>query len=62
MHDAGGPVGFELAATIPERVRSLTLLNTVVDMDTVPFPMEIYARFATGPRWPALPSMWATTP
>jgi haloalkane dehalogenase len=55
VHDAGGPVGFELAAAIPERVRSLTLLNTVVDMNTVPFPMEIYARFATGKRWPALP-------
>jgi haloalkane dehalogenase len=56
VHDAGGPVGFELAAAVPDRVRSLTLLNTVVDMNTVPFPMEIYARFATGKRWPALPS------
>ena len=55
MHDAGGPVGFELAATLPERICSLTLLNTVVDMNTVPFPMEIYARLATGDRWPALP-------
>jgi haloalkane dehalogenase len=55
VHDAGGPVGFELAAANPDRVRSLTLLNTVVDMNTVPFPMEIYARFATGKRWPALP-------
>ena len=24
VHDAGGPVGFELAAAIPDRVRSLT--------------------------------------
>jgi haloalkane dehalogenase len=56
VHDAGGPVGFELAAAIPGRVRSLTLLNTVVDINTVPFPMEIYARFATGSRWPALPT------
>jgi haloalkane dehalogenase len=55
VHDAGGPVGFELAAAIPDRVRSLTLLNTVVDMNTIPFPMEIYARFATGKRCPALP-------
>jgi pimeloyl-ACP methyl ester carboxylesterase len=55
VHDAGGPVGFELAAAIGHRVRSLTLLNTVVDMNTVPFPMEIYARLATGKRWPALP-------
>jgi haloalkane dehalogenase len=55
VHDAGGPVGFELAAAIPDRIRSLTLLNTVVDLSTVPFPMEVYARFATGKRWPALP-------
>jgi pimeloyl-ACP methyl ester carboxylesterase len=55
VHDAGGPVGFELAAVMPGRVRSLTLLNTVVDMNTVPFPMELYARVATGDRWPALP-------
>jgi pimeloyl-ACP methyl ester carboxylesterase len=60
VHDAGGPVGFELASAIPERVRSLTLLNTVVDMNTVPFPMEIYARFATGDRWPALPPAFVT--
>jgi pimeloyl-ACP methyl ester carboxylesterase len=55
VHDAGGPVGFELAAQRPERIGSLTLLNTVVDMDTVPFPMEVYAKFATGRSWPALP-------
>lgn len=55
VHDAGGPVGFELAHAAPERIRSLTLLNTVVDMETVPFPMERYAAIATGPRWPALP-------
>jgi haloalkane dehalogenase len=55
VHDAGGPVGFELAAAIPGRVRTLSLLNTVVDMGSFPFPMELYARFATGRRWPALP-------
>jgi haloalkane dehalogenase len=60
VHDAGGPVGFELAAAIPDRVRSLTLLNTVVDMNMLPFPMEIYARFATGKRWPALPPVRIT--
>jgi haloalkane dehalogenase len=60
VHDAGGPVGFELASVMPGRVRSLTLLNTVVDMNTVPFPMEVYARFATGERWPALPPVRIT--
>lgn len=33
VHDYGGPVGFELCARIPERVRSLTVLDTVVDVD-----------------------------
>jgi pimeloyl-ACP methyl ester carboxylesterase len=55
VHDAGGPVGFEMVAHSPERIRSLTLLNTVVRMDRVPFPMEVYARYALGRRWPALP-------
>ena len=55
VHDAGGPVGFEMIATMPERIRSLTVLNTVIDLDSVPFPMEFYARFAVGEHWPALP-------
>ncbi|MET0460509.1 MAG: alpha/beta hydrolase, partial [Ilumatobacteraceae bacterium] len=50
-----GPVGFELAAAMPGRIRSLTILDTVVAMDTVPFAMEIYARVAVGRGWPALP-------
>ncbi|MFN2142343.1 MAG: alpha/beta fold hydrolase [Candidatus Promineifilaceae bacterium] len=60
VHDAGGPVGFEMAKVMPERIRSLTLLNTVVDLKSVPFAMEFYARFATGEHWPALPPAWAT--
>ncbi|HEU4399651.1 MAG TPA: alpha/beta hydrolase, partial [Actinomycetota bacterium] len=55
VHDAGGPVGFELTASAPDRVRSLTILNTVVAMDAVPFPMEIYARWAAKRGWAALP-------
>jgi haloalkane dehalogenase len=55
VHDAGGPVGFEMVASSRERVRSLTLLNTVVALDKVPFPMEVYARYALGRGWPALP-------
>jgi haloalkane dehalogenase len=39
VHDAGGPVGFELAASAPERVRSLTILNAgpwgLADISTV---------------------------
>ena len=33
VHDLGGPVGFELAAALPARVRSLTILNTLIEVD-----------------------------
>ena len=56
VHDAGGPVGFHLAAAAGERIRSLTILNTVVSMDKVPFVMELYARGAAGRDWPAMPA------
>ncbi len=56
VHDAGGPVGFEMALAIPERVASLTILNTVVELGELPFLMEIYARVAKGRSWSALPS------
>jgi pimeloyl-ACP methyl ester carboxylesterase len=55
VHDAGGPVGFEMVAAAPERIKTLTLLNTVVAMDDTPFVMELYARYAAGRGWPALP-------
>jgi haloalkane dehalogenase len=55
VHDAGGPVGFRLAAAMPARVRSLTVLNTVVTLDAVPFPMEVYARLVGDRPWRALP-------
>ena len=50
VHDIGGPVGFELAAAIPERVRSLTVLNTLVEVDTFkrPWSMEPFARRGIG--------------
>jgi haloalkane dehalogenase len=62
VHDAGGPVGFELASQRPHQIRSLTLLNTVVQLHDTPFPGEIVARFSlrlsgvvTSPRaWRAL--------
>ncbi|HEY1360017.1 MAG TPA: alpha/beta fold hydrolase [Thermoleophilaceae bacterium] len=46
VHDIGGPVGFEVAASVPERVRSLTVLNTVVEVDGFnrPWSMEPFAR------------------
>jgi len=50
VHDIGGPVGFELAAAAPERVRSLTILNTLIEADTFkrPWSMEPFARRGLG--------------
>ncbi len=45
VHDVGGPVGLELAAAVPERIRSLTVLNSIVDPDGFkrPWMMEPFA-------------------
>jgi haloalkane dehalogenase len=50
VHDIGGPVGFELAAAAPDRIRSLTILNTVVEVDGFerPWSMEPFARRGIG--------------
>ena len=50
VHDIGGPIGFELAAAMPDRVRSLTILNTMLDVDTFrrPWTMEPFARRGIG--------------
>jgi pimeloyl-ACP methyl ester carboxylesterase len=50
VHDIGGPVGFELAAAMPERIVSLTLLNTVVEVDRFrrPWSMEPFATRGLG--------------
>ncbi len=46
VHDAGGPVGFELALRMPHRIRSLTVLNTTSALSPVPYPGELFARVA----------------
>lgn len=50
VHDIGGPVGFELAAALPDRVASLLVLNTIIEVDTFkrPWSMEPFARRAFG--------------
>jgi haloalkane dehalogenase len=50
VHDIGGPVGFELAAAMPQRVGSLTVLNTLIAVDTFkrPWSMEPFARRGLG--------------
>ena len=54
VHDIGGPVGFELAAAMADRIASLTVLNTIVDVDGFrrPWSMEPFAT----PIGPALPA------
>lgn len=50
VHDIGGPVGFELAAAEPDRIRSLTVLNAMVEVDRFkrPWSMEPFARRGVG--------------
>lgn len=50
VHDVGGPVGFELAAAVPERIASLTVLDTLVEVDTFkrPWSMEPFAHKGFG--------------
>ena len=50
VHDIGGPVGLELAAARIERVASITLLNTIVDVAEFrrPWSMEPFARRGIG--------------
>jgi haloalkane dehalogenase len=57
VHDIGGPVGFELAAAAPERVASLMLLDTIVEVDSFrrPWSMEPFARRGVGELY-----LWAT--
>ncbi len=47
VHDAGGPVGFELALRVRERIRSLTILDTMVELPTALFPGEVLAKLTT---------------
>jgi pimeloyl-ACP methyl ester carboxylesterase len=53
VHDIGGPIGFELAAAEPARLLSLTLLNTVVAVETFhrPWVMEPFVHRHLGRPW-----------
>ena len=53
VHDIGGPIGFEVAAQVPQRVRSLTVLNTMLRVDEFrrPWVMEPFARRGGGEVW-----------
>jgi pimeloyl-ACP methyl ester carboxylesterase len=53
VHDIGGPVGFEIAASMPERIRSITVLNTAIEVARFhrPWMMEPFARRGVGKLW-----------
>jgi haloalkane dehalogenase len=53
VHDLGGPVGFEIGAAAPDRIKSLMLLNTLVAVDTFrrPWVMEPFAHPVLGEAW-----------
>ena len=53
VHDIGGPIGFELAAQVPARVASMTILNTMVEVDVFrrPWSMQPFALRGVGPAY-----------
>lgn len=53
VHDIGGPVGFDVIRRIPQRVRSLTALNTIVRVASFhrPIVMEPFAHRGFGWFW-----------
>ena len=52
-HDIGGPVSFEVLAAMPERILSLTILNTLVEVTkfTKPWPMRPFEKAVLGELW-----------
>jgi haloalkane dehalogenase len=53
VHDIGGPIGFEWAIRNPERVLSITVLNTMIDVEGFrrPWPMAPFAVRGLGEVW-----------
>jgi haloalkane dehalogenase len=53
VHDIGGPIGLEVAAANPQRVRSLTILNTAIAVESFhrPWVMEPFAHQVVGEAW-----------
>ncbi len=61
VHDIGGPIGFEWAIQNPDRVLSLTVLNTLVDVAEFrrPWPMQPFAIPGLGELWLRASPRWA---
>jgi haloalkane dehalogenase len=53
VHDIGGPIGLEVATAEPHRVRSLTILNTTIAVESFhrPWVMEPFAHPVLGEAW-----------
>ena len=53
VHDIGGPVGFEWAIRNPDRILSMTVLNTLVDVADFrrPWPMHPFSIRGVGEVW-----------
>jgi haloalkane dehalogenase len=53
VHDIGGPIGFEWAIRNPDRVLSLTALDTLVDVASFhrPWPMHPFSIRGLGEAW-----------
>ena len=53
VHDIGGPIGFEWAIRNPDRVLSLTALNTLADVASFrrPWPMHPFSIRGVGEAW-----------
>ena len=55
VHDIGGPIGFDLIRRIPDRIKSLTVLNTLVRVANFsrPWTMEPFSWRVIGPLYVA---------
>jgi haloalkane dehalogenase len=53
LHDIGGPIGFEVAIENPERVMSMTVLNSPIDVGVFhrPWPMHPFSIPVVGEAW-----------
>jgi pimeloyl-ACP methyl ester carboxylesterase len=53
IHDIGGPVGLEVAAALPEKILSLTVLNTLIKVESFvePWVMRPFAVPFVGKLW-----------
>ncbi|MBM4363752.1 MAG: alpha/beta fold hydrolase [Deltaproteobacteria bacterium] len=61
VHDIGGPIGFEVGIAHPQRIRSLTVLNSLVEVHgfTKPWVMRPFGVRGIGEAW--LATMTPTT-